>query len=127
MPAIQVDYHFQDLSIFRSYVHVSFARSFYAWFFVVGMILNAESVTVLVTVTSLGVEVDKPRKLVNPRFIESSDIGADPSISPVGSVLPRCSVPKVARPVVSFASVFMIDVNVSVGLVALLAIENELV
>ena len=89
------------------------------------MILNGESVTVLVTVTSLGAEVDKPRELVDPRFIERSDIGVYPFISPVGHVLPRRSVSQVARPVVSSTPVSVINVHAWIGFATLLAVFHD--
>ena len=92
------------------------------------MILNAESVTVLVTFTSLGAEVDKPRELVDLRFIQRIELlysGAFPLVYPVGCVLPRCSESQVACPVVLRAPVPVIDVRAWVGFVMLLAVYQD--
>ena len=95
------------------------------WFFRVGMILNGESVTVLVTVTSLGAEVDKPRELADPRFIERIDIDGDPLISLVRGVLPRCSKSQVTCPVVLRAPVSVINVHAWIGFATLLAVFHD--
>lgn len=75
------------------------------------MFLNAESVTVLVTVTSIGVEVDEPWKLVDPCLVERIDIGVHPFISLVGRVVPGY---RVRRQVTALGS-FLIGSSTSIG------------
>ena len=89
------------------------------------MFFNAEAVTVIITFTSLGVEVNKPRELVDPRFIESINIGVDPFIKLIRCVLPDRGISQVTCPVVLFTSVSMVDVYVSVGFVTLLAVFQD--